>query len=129
MQEQMTETQAANEAMHQLWMHKWIAAGAFGVWFAVALAKRGYFGPLIAKIPPRVLPWVALAVGILTTWSANVIAGKPREVIFSETITAGITMGLATIGGHELVIEGLFNGKEIPCAPWAKKKDPPPPDA
>lgn len=89
---------------------KYFLAVAFFVGGVVALLKQGYASQWLAKkLPPSVLPWVAVALGILGTISSAIISGQSVE----QAVAAGIQSGIGAVFLHEVGIEGLRGGREL----------------
>lgn len=61
------------------------------------------------RFPARVRPWLAVALGVLAGVLNAVVAGTPLV----RAIILGVVSGGAAVLGHDLVIEGLRDGKEI----------------
>lgn len=61
-------------------------------------------------VPARWRPWLALGLGFASGVVAKVAAGIPWPV----AILGGLTSGVVPIAAHDLVIEGLLGGHELP---------------
>ena len=101
--------------------HGYVVAGACLVGLAVALAKAGWFGGWVAKVPAKYRPVLALGVGVLGMVAAELQQGMD----WREAILHGLeALGLAVFG-HQAVVEGMRGGKEIvPQSPWSPKVPP-----
>jgi hypothetical protein len=101
--------------------HQWLIAGALVVPFLVALMKQGWVTRwLAAKLPATALPYVALALGVLTVGSTDVLAGKAWQ----QAVFDGLAAGVLAVFAHQTVVEGARDGKEI--IPAKKPAVPPP---
>lgn len=90
--------------------HQWVLFGALVIGLFVALVKQGQLGTwLQAKMPPRFIPFFAPCIGALGLTSSEVIAGKPWQ----GAVVDGINAGILAVFGHQLIIEGMRNGKEL----------------
>lgn len=88
----------------------WLLLGALLVGAIVALAKQGWLSTWLAtKLSPKALPWVALGLSITGTMSVEIVQGKTWQ----QAITDGAIIAFAAVFGHQAVIEGARNGKEI----------------
>jgi hypothetical protein len=95
--------------------HQWAIVAALAINLLIALQKQSWIGPLLAKIPASVLPFEAMALGMLGVVSTDLLAGKPWQA----SILAGLAAGFASIAGHQMVVESLRKGVElVPSAPW-----------
>jgi hypothetical protein len=105
---------------------QWLVAGALSVGLLVALAKSGRLSMWLAmKVPPKYLPYEAMALGVLGVGSTEVLAGKPVKV----AIVDGFLSAIFAISGHDLVIEAARGGKEIipkTLAVWEMRNPIPP---
>jgi hypothetical protein len=91
----------------------------------IAVAKQGWASAWLAgHLPSKVLPFIAMLLGVLATATTEIQAGVPWMTALLHGILAG---GLAT-AGHQGIIEGLRNGKEIvPATEKVKAQTIPPP--
>lgn len=90
--------------------HAWGAVGALVVGLFVALCKQGWLGKWVdRKLPPKALPYFALALGVLGVTSAQYLAGVPLET----AIVNGLLAALGSVFAHQTVVEGMRSGKEI----------------
>lgn len=93
--------------------HKWVLLGALFIGAFVATAKQGWLGNAMQKqLPPRWIPFLAPIYAAMTVGSTEIIAGKTWQVSLSESWGA-LVAGVLAIVGHQLVIEGIRNGKEL----------------
>jgi hypothetical protein len=112
----------------QAWQGKqYVVVGAFVVGVIIAASKSGWLGTWLAtKVPPQARPFLAVVVGILTVSATEMKAGVEWKTALLHAIFAAATAVL----GHQMVVEGLRNGKEImPKGPWHpdRKTGAPPP--
>jgi hypothetical protein len=104
--------------------HAYLLAGAIGTGMLVALAKQGWFSTWVAnRLPSRYLPFVALVIGVAGTSSAEIIAGAPWQ----RALLDGLMAAATSVFGHQAVVEGMRNGKEIIPERKAPALVPPPP--
>lgn len=94
----------------------WLNLSAFVVGGLVRLIKSDRFDQILASynlpmIPTRILPWLSLGLGVL----AGVVAALTNHMPWPDAIEQGINSGLVAIAGHELLIESLRNGTELPA--------------
>jgi hypothetical protein len=107
--------------------HQWVVFGALIVGGIVALAKQGWLSTWIqTHLPKQYLPYVAVVLGVLGVFSVEIQQGKTFQQAFIDAITTGFMAGVASVFGHQTLIEHAMKGKEIvPAAPWTKKPAPP----
>lgn len=60
------------------------------------------------KIPKKVLPWVAISLGVTTSAMMSFASG----MLWYEAIGNGVTLGLAAAGGWSVVGKSLLNKKQ-----------------
>lgn len=72
----------------------------------------------LPTIPPRARPWVALALGLVSTVLLHLRPGVP----WGQAVIEGLTAGIIAIAGHELAVESARDGKELG---WPDDKSPP----
>jgi hypothetical protein len=104
--------------------HRWAALCALLAGVLVRLSKSDNLVPL--NIPARLRPWIPVVFGVFGAVAEALANGKP----WSQAIVAGIFVALAPIAGHELLVESLRGGKELPVPGLMKDdskgpKDPP----
>jgi hypothetical protein len=94
---------------------QWVAAGALAIGLLVALAKQGWLSTKIASwLPPKYIPYEAMALGVLGVSSAEILAGKPIVAALID----GVMAGMGATAAHEIVIQSARSGKEfIPATP------------
>lgn len=86
---------------------KWILFAALIVGLLVRLLKSN---PTLAeKVPARARPFLAVGLGIVSGVLTKVVSGTTWRV----AIIGGVAAGAFAILGHQFVIEGIRNGKEI----------------
>jgi hypothetical protein len=101
------DTQAFVSALQQ---HKWMIAGATGIYLLVAFLKQGWAGAkLQALLPPRAIPFVAPLLGILAVASAELVGGTT----WPTALLDGVGAGVLAVFGHQAIVEGARAGKEI----------------
>jgi hypothetical protein len=95
------------------------------VGMVIALAKQGWLSSWLAsKLPPVSLPYLAVALAFVGTWSTEVENGTA----WLQALLDALKIAAIAVLGHETVIEGLRKGKEIvPTAPWCKPGSTPKP--
>ena len=72
---------------------------------------------LKSKIPPKVLPWVSIGLGVLTQMAMTVAAGSVASVdTWIAAITGGISLGLAGAGSYSAIGKYLPGIKNKPAA-------------
>ena len=113
------DTQAFVSALAQ---HKWMLAGATGIYLLVAFLKQGWAGAwLQSLLPPRAIPFVAPGLGVLAVASAEMVGGTT----WPTALLDGVGAGVLAVFGHQAIVEGARNGKEI--VPEKLPVPPPPP--
>lgn len=96
--------------INALLAHNWVIVGALFVGLVVALTKQGWFGTWIQdKIPARYLPIYAMGVGVLSLMGSEVLAGKTWQ----QALMDGFSAAFLAVVGHQTVIEGVRDGKEL----------------
>jgi hypothetical protein len=84
--------------------HPWVLIGSV----LVGLLLRAFKND--SRKRKRLYPWISLGLGIL--------CGVGAHLLFKETAAAsvvgGLFVGVLPVSGHQLVVESLRNGKEIP---------------
>lgn len=106
----------------------WLGIAALLIGAVVRLLKADRLNLALERfgakpIPKRVLPWIAVVLGV----ASGVIAGMQVGKTWSAALVGafeGLVAGAFAIMGHELVVESARDGKEI-----APPKTPPPPGA
>lgn len=95
--------------------HQWLLFGALFTGLVIALLKQGWLSAKVqAQIPPRYLPAFAVGLGIGSLMVADIVAGKTWQ----QALFDGFGAATLAVFGHQIVIEGALNGKEIiPPAP------------
>jgi hypothetical protein len=90
--------------------HQYMLLGALLVGGLVAFSKQGWFSAwLDKKLTPRLIPYYALLVSLLTVGSTDIVSGKSWQQAAQDVLGALVL----AIAGHQLVIESLFSGREI----------------
>jgi hypothetical protein len=87
--------------------HAWVPLASLVIGVLVRLVKADVIGP---TVPPRWRPYLALGLGVISGVLDAVIAGQP----WLTAILGGLASAAAAILGHDFIIAGLRNGKEIP---------------
>lgn len=112
--------------------HSWVAAASVVVGGLVRASKSGLLGdlpllgPLVARIPPKKRPYLALALGQLSALLEAVTKGTS----WREAVLHGLVASAVAIMGHDLGVEALRDGKEpftAKAAPGGKPPSPPKP--
>ena len=98
--------------------HKWVGVAALVIGLLVRMMKEDTSFPPFA-IPSRWRPYLALGLGIASGVLQAVSTGTP----WKTALTGGLVSGVVAIVGHDTVIAGLLNGKEIRIP--GLTKDPP----
>jgi hypothetical protein len=112
-----------NPILQAVAAHQWEVVGGLFVGAIVATCKQGWAGAKIqALLPPRFIPFLAPTYAALAVLAADLVAGKSLAVI-EQTVGAAIVSGFIAVVGHELLIEGIRNGKEL--VPSKPPKAPP----
>jgi hypothetical protein len=93
--------------------HRWELLGGLLVGAVVATAKQGWLGAWIQKkLPPRFIPFLAPTYASLLALAGALTAGDSAQQCLSVVGSAVMSAFVAVIG-HEMLIEGVRNGKEI----------------
>ena len=92
----------------------WVAAAALLVGFLCRLIKTDMLKIALANlglppVPKRVLPWVALGLGL----ASSILDTRLTGTAWPEAIVKGLIAAVTAIAGHELGIESVRDGKEI----------------
>jgi hypothetical protein len=95
-----------------------LAAAVIGV--VVRLLKQDVH--FLPTVPARWRPWIAMALGLVSSALLHLEPGKS----WFAAIVEGLTAGVLAIAGHELGIESLKNGKEIAGGGSGEKPPTPP---
>jgi len=98
--------------------HSWLAVSALVIGLLVRLLKSDTWGP---TLPAKYRPWAALALGCASAVLEKVMAGASWQTALVD----GLGSALAAVAGHDLVVESLLGGKELPV-PGLMKNSPPP---
>lgn len=82
-------------------------------------------GPIPITIPAKWRPWLAVALGILSTVVNMLATGTPLK----DALAGGLVAALASISGHELLVESARGGRELGESQpdFVKRSVPPPP--
>lgn len=87
-----------------------------GQWLPLLVVVAGLFGRLLKAdvpwfftVPSRYRAWAVVGFGLLEGVLSKVAAG----VSWPAAIVAGLLAGVGAISGHELVVEGIRNGRDI----------------
>lgn len=102
--------------------HKWYALAAIVVGFLIRILKDDTKLP---TIPARVRPWISVAAGIVALALDKLAAGASWKI----ALVNGAIVGGLPIVAHQLGIESVLGGKEVPlpAALLAKEDGPKPP--
>ena len=118
-----------NPILQAIAAHQWEVLGGLFVGAIVATAKQGWLGTWVqSKLPARYIPFLAPTYAALAVLAADLIANKSIAVI-EQTVGAAVVSGIISVFGHELLIEGIRNGKELvplrapPTPPVQKQKE------
>jgi uncharacterized membrane protein len=84
---------------------------AWGVGLLLMLLTLIFNKLVKTRIPPKVLPWVAIGLGVGT----NIAMSFATGLVWHQTLSNGLSMGLAAVGGWE-AIGKLFKKKAGPTA-------------
>lgn len=92
----------------------WVAAVAMIVGALVKLTKSDMLTIALANlgippIPKRILPWLALTLGL----ASSVLDHRLQGTAWIEAVTKGAIAAITAIAGHELGVESLRKGKEL----------------
>jgi hypothetical protein len=102
-----------NQLLSMIAAHQWEAVGGLVIAAIVGTAKQGWLGAKIqALLPSRYIPFLTPVYAVLLAESAALIAGDNLSQCLSVAGQAIASAVVATFG-HELIIEGARNGKEI----------------
>lgn len=88
---------------------QWTIVFGVGVYFVTAVAKQGWLGAFVAKIPAGLQPLVALVLAQLSLAGLGIFHGAPVATAMLQALEATAYAVLT----HQVVIEGLRRGKEI----------------
>lgn len=92
---------------------QWELLGGLIVGAIVATCKQGWLGAKVQSLlPPRFIPFLAPTYAALAVLAADLVTGK-SFVVIEQTVGAAIMSGFVAVIGHELVVEGIRNGKEV----------------
>lgn len=86
--------------------HKWLAASPFVIGMIVRMLKSDMPG---FDLPARYRAWAALGLGIVS----GVIEKHVNGTDWKTALLWGLGAGMTAIVGHETIVEGLRNGKEV----------------
>lgn len=89
--------------------HKWLLVSALVITAIVRLLKSDTPLPFNIVIPARWRGWAAVGLGIAAGVLNAVTSGTPWKTAMLQGVGAALT----AILGHELVVEGLRNGREF----------------
>lgn len=95
--------------------HKWVALAAVVIGLVVRLLKDDTALPTIKA---RWRPWAAIGLGIV----AGVLEKVSDGMAWKPALLGGLFAAVAAIVGHDLLIEGVRGGKELPV--WPAKLPP-----
>lgn len=126
---------SVNDLVALLVSHKWVAASAVAIGLVVRLLKSDTKIPI--NIPAAYRTWIALGLGIVSGVLDKIANGTP----WKDAIVGGLGAAFTAIVGHEMLIESMRGGREIPVPGLMKPpsgsdggpyrtpapKDPPPP--
>lgn len=87
--------------------HRWVPLLTLLVGLVVRLLKADTRLPI--TIPPRVRPWLAIALGL----AAGVLERVATGVSWSRAVLDGLVAGLLPMLGHDLVVEWMRAGAEV----------------
>lgn len=88
--------------------HKWVALCALLIGFIVRLLKSDTTLPV--TVPAKWRPWIAMGLGLV----GGILEHVANGTAWGEAVTAGLLAGALPILGHQLGIESLRDGKELP---------------
>lgn len=109
------------QALTQLILdHKWFAVLALTIGFVVRMGKPDVVGP---SLPSKWRAPVAIAVGITGGFVVPMLQKLAGGSAPKDALVWGLGAAFAAIAGHDIGIEGLRDGKEIPVPFLMKKKD------
>lgn len=93
----------------KLWFltYKWVPFAALAIGFTIRALKDDTKLP---TIPPRLRRWALVALGVASAVIEHKLAGVGWEKAIYDALAASIFAML----GHDVLIEGLRGGKEIP---------------
>ncbi len=97
--------------------HKYLALLALIIGFVVRLLKSDTVLPV--TVSPKLRGWVAVLLGAIGGIVEHLANGTP----WREALASGITAGVLSIVGHELLVESLRGGKEVPVPKALSTKD------
>lgn len=104
------------ELLAALTERNWPLVSLLVIGFLVRLLKQDTKLPI--TIPARWRPWIAMALGAASGVLEQIVQGTP----WNDALLGGVAAALVAMGGHNLVVEGLLGGKEIPIPGLTKKK-------
>lgn len=95
----------------------WLGVAAVVIGTFIRLLKSDTLNDTLDKfgippIPKRVLPWMAIAIGVLGGLVNALAAGKTFQAALADAL-GGLVAGTGAVAGHEVLIESVRNGKEI----------------
>lgn len=89
--------------------HAWPALSAVVIGILVRLFKSPSVPAPLDRIPPKARPLVALVLGVASGCLEAVVAGTPWQ----KALAGGLVAAALAVFGHQLVIEGARDGREI----------------
>lgn len=95
---------------------KWVVLGAVLIGLVVRLLKDDTKIPI--TIPPVWRPFFALGLGFVGSVVNRIANGTP----WKQSLEYGIAASILSICGHDIVIENLRKGKEVPLPGITKKE-------
>lgn len=99
--------------------HQWLLVASLVIGLCIRASKDDVVGPVI---PSRARPYVALALGILS----GVIDAAMNHKPILQALIEGLIAGGTAILGHNVFIEGVRKGKELPLPGLMKATAKPP---
>ena len=94
--------------------HKWVALAALAIGTLVRSMKED--SPVLPiNVPARWRPLLAILLGVASGVLQKAAAGTAWRV----ALAGGVVSGVAAIVGHDILIESLRGGKEMP---WGARK-------
>ena len=107
-------------ALQVVRLHAWVALAAMVIGALVRVLKGDSPLPCVS---PRVRPWLALGLGMVSGVLSALLTSTP----LSTTILEGLIAGATAIAGHDTLIEGLRGGRELFSRPSLPRDPPAPP--